>query len=584
MCGIWLYLVKYGKEKTLSYGEIYESFMKTKHRGPDRSIMIDQTNYGFYIGFHRLAIMDLTTRGDQPFTHETPDKIYYVVCNGEIYNFHEIVKKHDLHVKSGSDCEVIIHLFVKYGMDFTIKEIDGEFAFYVCEVDKLSGEVIVHVGRDQAGVRPLYIAGSDDELILSSELKSVPKSFLDNEKYGVQQFPPRSYMKISNKDEKIYDIPSPELQYGQLPDDTDKISNKMTRWFDIDKIKVTVFDYSEALQKIRDVVLSSIRSMVEADRELVAFASGGLDSSIVSKGLSDIFKEQGKQLTTCCIGIDGCESDDQKYARLVAKHIGSDHIEINSPIDEHLDIYKNKIVYVTESNDCTTNRASTPMFISLQKPIIKNGKIVKIVVSGEGADEIFGGYMYFHYAPNEIECEKERKRLINMINFSDGERADRCIAGNGLEGRFPLLRKKVLETIFSIDPKFFFCGGKEQLIEKKIFRDAFYDENFTYLPKDVLYRVKVAFSDGVSSKKKYWYKIIQESLEDTYTDENVYQAKDIYTHMIPFSKETLFVRDKFNEFFSHSEKVAKIIPDYWMPKWIDTGNEVSATVIQLPTD
>ena len=554
MCGIWIYLHKLTIQPSLTYDEMYNAFMKIEARGPDKSVLLKQSKYGLYIGFHRLCIMDTTSKGDQPFVLETEKKNIYVICNGEIYNFKELCEKYNIILNSGSDCEVLIHLYQLIGIDVMIKELIGEFAFCICEIDNFTHIVKLIIGRDQSGIRPLFITGNDDELVITSELKGSP--FLDSTNYNIIQFPPRHYLEINNNDDKIFD-PS---------------FSKLVKYRDFRNIERTIYDLELAKTKIRQTFIETVKCRMISDRPLGCLLSGGLDSSLVASIASIFCKEKGMILKTFSIGMAG--STDEYYAKLVAKHIGSNHTHIELPEKTWLDAIQ-KVVEVIESYDITTVRASTGQYL-VSKWISENTDI-KVLLIGDGSDELCSGYMYFHKAPDPELMHLENIRLIEDIHFYDVLRADRGISANGLEARVPFLDHRFIELYLSIDPILRMPATKG--LEKWFLRESFSEND--YLPIEVLLRPKEAFSDGCSSSKRSWYSIIQEYINNKISDEELNESKKKYIHCIPPSKESLYFRKVFESYFGIFEETAKVIPYLWLPKWVGNISEPSARVLDV---
>lgn len=546
MCGIW-FLFSKNPQRCLTDGALYSSFAKGKARGPENSDFKTLELFGTIVAFHRLAINGIKkSTANQPFMFDFDDRVDYVMCNGEIYNYKELAQKYEIDVPSECDCEVLYPLYQKIGMDRLMREIDGEFAMIICEINKLTKEVKIIIGRDQCGIRPMFIGVSDDEICLSSELKGIP--FLDDPKYTVKQFPPRSYAVISS------------LQQSLVPE--------FVEYFSIDKIVPTIFDLVEALKIIKDEFIESVRSRMLCDREFACLLSGGLDSSLVSAIAAQICREKGTILKTFCLGIDE-NSPDVIWAKKVAEYIGSDHTTIIIPEEEWLKAVE-KIVYTIESYDITTVRASTGQYL-VAKWISENTDI-KVLLIGDGSDELTGGYIYTLKAPSHQEFHNEILKLMNDIHYYDVLRSDRGVASNGLEARVPFLRKRFIEAYLSIDVN---LRMPTNGVEKSLLRDAFKDSGI--LPNDVLYRTKEAFSDGVSTMKRSWFTILQEHIEDMYTGEEFQMKKELYTHNAPPTKEALYYRETFEKHFG--KRNAHVIPRFWLPNWSGNTQEPSARVL-----
>lgn len=559
MCGIFAFLTK-KEEKTslvISKENLYDSFMKMKSRGPDRSSFIELTNYNTCLGFHRLAIMDVTCKGDQPFTYEDETKQIYLLCNGEIYNFTNLAKEHEIELHTGSDCEVLLPLYLKIGLDAMIKKLTGEFSFCICEINKITSEVKLYIGRDQAGTRMLYIAGDKKQVVICSELKSSP--FLEAG-LGVMQFPPRHYLEISSLDENLFDLNS----------------KKLTQWLDLKNIPITVSEMSDALVLVKNKLVNAIRTMTMGHRKFCCLLSGGLDSSLVASILAEYCKEHDIVLHTFSIGLTS-GSTDKPFAEMVARHIGSIHRHVEITEEYALKTFE-KIPQIIESIDITTNRASTFQYMILDW-ISKNTDF-KVCFCGDGSDELFTSYKYFKNSPSSLDLHNEGIRLMEDIHMYDGLRAGMCATACGLEIRFPFLHKELIELVLTIDPSLRMpLNG----IEKYILRQAFADT--LYLPTEVLWRSKEALSDGVSELVKSWFEMIRDYVEEKVSDEDFENKKNEYEHMPIFTKESLFIRQRFIESFGNSTNTQKVIPYYWLPKWSQqkegTILDPSARVLQV---
>jgi asparagine synthase (glutamine-hydrolysing) len=540
MCGIWLYFSKiFGTQK---YDDKFMSFMKFKGRGPENSDFKILDQYSTIIGFHRLALNGIVkSSANQPFMYDTDEKVDYVMCNGEIYNYKELAQKYNIQLSSGSDCEIIYPLYLQIGADAMIKELDGEFAFIICEINKKTKEVKLTIGRDQCGIRPLFVSYSKDDICLSSELKGIP--FLKDDNYKVHQFPPRHYLELSSSD-----------SFESL---------NFVKYLDFSEIKPTIFNFEEAKKLVRKEFIDAVRSRMLCDREFGCLLSGGLDSSLVSAVASEICILRGKKLKTFCIGITP-DSPDCIFAQKVADHIGSEHTTIIIPEEEWLKAIEN-IVQVIESYDITSVRASTGQWL-VSNWIAKNTDI-KAVILGDGSDEVFFSYLYSHLCPSFEDFSQETLNLVNNIHFFDVLRSDRGVSSNGLEARVPFLRSQFLKTIFSIAVELRMPTGEFKGVEKYLLREAFRGTNL--LPDEVLFRRKEAFSDGVSTTKRSWFSILQENINNMYSDADLVEKSAKYTHNKPPTKEALYYREIFEKHFGPREEVANVIPYFWMPKWCD---------------
>ncbi|CTQ40598.1 asparagine synthase (glutamine-hydrolysing) [Babesia microti strain RI] len=552
MCGIWVYLHKLSKPPSLSYGDIYNAFMSLSPRGPERSNFYKISKYGLYIGFHRLGIIEPIVKADQPIIYESEDKFIYSICNGEIYNFKELQKRYDISVETQSDCDIFIQIYQLIGFNALVKELIGEFALCICDIDKKTRRVKLFVSRDPAGIRPLYITGNEDEIVLTSELKGSP--FLKRG-YKVMQFPPRYCIEFSNECSNLFDVPF----------------KKAFNYIDFKKIEIGLNDEEIVKVQIRETLSDAVRCRLFTDRPLACLLSGGLDSSIVASISSKYFKDNNAVLNTYSIGMP--DSTDEYYAKLVANYIGSNHTHLTIKESEWLEIIP-KVVFVTETYDVTTIRATVGQYL-ISKWISENTDI-KVLLIGDGSDELCAGYMYFHEAPDPRSLHLENVRLVEDIHHYDVQRADRGISNNGLEARVPFLDHRFIKLYLSIDPLLRMPSAKG--MEKWILRESFANG---YLPNEVLTRHKEAFSDAVSPLNKSWHSIIQNYVDRKISDEYFVTNKHKYTHCVPLTKEALFYRELFEFYYGNSEETAKTVPYYWLPKWVDEDSEPSARVLKV---
>jgi asparagine synthase (glutamine-hydrolysing) len=521
MCGIFYYR---GKQK------VYNEFMKTQHRGPDNSHILIEDD--LFIGFHRLMINDLSYNGSQPFMSNN----CVVICNGEIYNFKELKYLYDLNLHSESDCEVILHLYLKFkdinsNIYETVKALcnalDGEFAFII--YDKLLNKVIA--ARDRYGVRPLFFGYKDKEIGIASELKS-----LDNIFSNVKQFPPSYYLIQSNSGDNMF-VFSP---YNTIDESYDLKNNNI----------------NEILPQIKSKLEASVIKRLISDVPICALLSGGLDSSLISGLLS---KFMNKKLHTFSIGMEG--STDLFFAQKVANYIGSIHTSVVVTKEQMLAAIP-EVIKVIESYDITTVRASTPNYLLAK--YIKNNTDFKVLLTGEMSDEVNTSYLYFKKAPSPDELHKEGNKLISEICYFDNLRADRSISGNSLEARVPFSDHLFVKFMQSINPELRMCDNK---IEKYLVRKAFEGDNL--IPDEVLYREKSAFSDGVSSYEDSWHNIIKTHVDTLISDEEFEKEASKYMHCTPYTKESYYYRKTFHEYYKNDA----VIPHFWLPNqtWFSEG-------------
>lgn len=547
MCGIWGIICS--DKLTKCYKSYFD---KLKKRGPDTSIYYESGD--IKLGFARLSIMDKSNNGNQPFIIEEEDYTIYIICNGEIYEYKEIIKKYNLKVKSNSDCEVIGLLYNKFKkennvniMKKVLNEIKGgEFSFVIIDENKNNkDDRVIYLATDPTSVRPLFYSLNNSVLSFSSELKGI--TYAKNVKRlkgGICK-----QIKYKNKKIKI-------CEYMYHKNQKITINNKY-----IDE------DINVIYNKVYNCLKYSVSSMLKSDRPIGALLSGGLDSSLVVGLASKILKEKGKKLKTFSIGLPG--GTDEKYALKVSEYCDTDHKHIKLNVDNFIKSIDD-VINVTETFDITTIRASIGQY--LISKWIKENTNIKVLLVGDGSDELCSGYKYFHYTPDPISSHNENCRLLDDIHLYDGLRADRCVSANGLEARLPFLKSSFIDLYLSIDPKLRIpING----VEKYLLRKSFESKNI--IPKEVLFRSKEAFSDGVSNKKKSLYIILQEHFNKYYTDSEYERNVENIKHCKPLTKEALYYRMKFNKIFGIEN--AKIIPYFWLPKWCGDIKEPSARIL-----
>ena len=490
---------------------------KIRHRGPDWS--------GIYCGksailaHERLSIVDPES-GQQPLF--SPDRKQILAVNGEIYNHQEIRKQYEgeYQFQTGSDCEVILALYRDKGIGF-LEDISGIFAFALYDEERDA----FLVARDQIGVIPLYIGfDSDGKVYVASELKA-----LEGQCERYEPFLPGHY----------YWSEDPGMKRWYQRD-----------WFDYEAVKNNPASSEDIRQGLREAV----RKQMTSDVPYGVLLSGGLDSSVIS-AITENFAEnriednsQSKawwpRLHSFAVGLKG--APDLAKARMVADHIGTVHHEINYTIQEGLDAIRD-VIYFIETYDVTTVRASTPMYL-LARVIKSMG--IKMVLSGEGADEIFGGYLYFHKAPSAEEFHKETVRKLSKLYLYDCLRANKSLSAWGVEGRVPFLDKEFLDIAMRTNPEAKMCPGKT--MEKRIVREAFAD----MLPEEVAWRQKEQFSDGVGYS---WIDTLKQMTEELVSDEEMAHAAERFPINTPMCKEEYYYRSIFEEHFP-SESAAKSVP------------------------
>ncbi len=542
-----------------------------KKRGPDRTIQKYFTfgKFEFYFVFHRLAIMDLSEAGNQPFIdEENPDEKIYLMCNGEIYGYKNLVKEFNLEnkLKSHSDCEILLHLYKSLGVKglyeilTTRDDVSGEFSIII--LHQKNKNCFIHYIRDFCGKRPLYFSEYHNSIGYDGYERDFNGLCLTSQLCGIP-FPEDVYKKSGQVKASTYGtyVISENLEYIiKVKEVTENLRD----------IPITIYDEDEACDKIYKIFMKIIEDQMVSDREVAFMLSGGLDSSLCAGAGAYVLKQ--KELTnkikTICIGLEG--GTDEKYAQLVADYILSDHMHILCTEDEFIDCAENRITQKIESFDITSNRASVPQLISAEK--IRDNTDCKVVVVGDYADEVCGGYNETKYAPSVDDYKERIYELTEDIIYFDGERVDRCVGGSGLEARMPFGDHRFIKLYMSIDPK---LRQARNGCEKYLLRKAFDGKNI--IPNEVLWRPKEAFSDGVSSLKRSWYQIVLDYFNEKYTDKDLEDAKQFKINT-PYTKESLHYRLKFNEKYNSVQ--ANVVPYFWLPKW---GNikEPSARVLSV---
>ncbi|MDY2692467.1 MAG: asparagine synthase B [Prevotella sp.] len=490
---------------------------KIRHRGPDWS--------GIYCGgtailaHERLSIVDPES-GRQPLF--SPDRRQVLAVNGEIYNHQEIRQRYrdTYSFQTGSDCEVILALYRDQGVNF-LEQLNGIFAFALYDEEQ---EAFL-VARDPIGVIPLYIGYDDDgKVYVASELKA-----LEGQCQRYEPFPPGHY--LYSKDGEI-------RRYYKRD------------WFDYEQVK----DNGGTADDVHHALEEAVRRQLMSDVPYGVLLSGGLDSSVISAIAAKYAQRRvetgGREaawwprLHSFAVGLKG--APDLAKARMVAEHIGTVHHEINYTIQEGLDAIRD-VIYFIETYDVTTVRASTPMYL-LARVIKSMG--IKMVLSGEGADEVFGGYLYFHKAPNAKAFHEETVRKLSKLHLYDCLRANKSLAAWGVEGRVPFLDKEFLDVAMRLNPQLKMCPG--QTVEKKIVREAFAH----MLPSEVAWRQKEQFSDGVGYS---WIDTLKQITSERVSDEQMAHASERFPINPPRCKEEYFYRSIFAEHFP-SESAARSVP------------------------
>lgn len=510
--------------KEVDFDTFKTGFDKTFSRGPDDSRIVDTGNG--LLGFHRLAIMGLTPSGMQPFELDGS----YVVCNGEIYGFEKLkedLKQKGYSFKSDSDCEILLPLYREYGTDM-FKMLDAEFACII--YDGETGEYIA--ARDPIGIRPLYYGfDKGGAIVFASEPKN-----LVNICAKIMPFPPGHYYK----------------------------DGKFICYNDITRVDGVCDDDLETVCKnIHDKLVSGVEKRLISDAKVGFLLSGGLDSSLVCAIAA---KKSKAPIKTFAIGMSE-DAIDLKYAKQVADFIGSDHKEIYMTPDDVISSLED-VVYLLGTYDITTIRASIGMYLICKA--IHEQTDIRVLLTGEISDELFG-YKYTDFAPNAEEFQKESQKRVHELHMYDVLRADRCISVNSLEARVPFGDLDFVKYVMAVNPELKMNRyGKGKYLLRHAFEDG------GYLPDDILWREKAAFSDAVGHSMVDYLK---EYANQKYSDDEFESKCKKYSHSRPFTKESLLYREIFEKYYPEQ---SDMITDFWMPNKSWEGcdvNDPSARVL-----
>jgi len=573
----------------ISYGELYSMFLNGKNRGPESSKLL-QMGMRVIMGFHRLAINGLTPESDQPISIGD----IHLICNGEIYNYKELYELCGATPTTHSDCEVIIHLYRKFGMEHTLRLLDGVFALVLLDQSVSVEFPLLYVARDPYGICPLYINQytENNPIMFSSELKMMYCE-KTQQNLRAQHFPPGTFSEFyltpgvsptwkPKQSNVAYFLPSITfMQYKGLDNESGD------GYFALHNIE----------HRLRETLIRAVEKRCECtERPIACLLSGGLDSSLVASIVSNYHAKKGlPPVETYSIGLFG--SEDLKYAKIVADYLGTTHTEIVVTEEDFIAAIP-EVIYAIESYDTTTVRASIGNYLVAKH--IANHSTAKVIFNGDGADELMGGYLYMQACPNALEYDCETRRLLKEIHAFDVLRSNKCVSTNGLEPRTPFLDREFTQTYLSIPPQIRFESPKirindslidgvdimkEVYVEKHFIRGAFeYVEDMPethrhdgsgFLPETILWRKKEAFSDGVSKHSRSLFEIIQE-----YTNQmNFQHIKHGWRNSanVPKTNEQLYYRSIFERHFPNAD----ILPRFWMPKYVAANDASARTLVSL---
>ena len=602
MCGIFGLLNCTGFELTSKM--ITDSFNKGSNRGPEVSTL-NNVMVKTMFGFHRLAINGLNKESNQPITVDD----VALICNGEIYNYSQL-RKHLLNsvsedkftMTTDSDCEIIIHLYIRYGMEATLNMLDGEFAFILMDGRMSNGEGRLFIARDPYGVRPLFImypkcgmekgknvVGFASEQKMLIDLKNnlnIHHKDDEEHKYIIKPYSPGYYTQ--------YELPFKAITEWEFKKTISYTS--MVYGSDLTRIVSLHEDYSKL---IRGYMLDAVSKRVEnSERPIACLLSGGLDSSLVTSLVNELHKIKfGQPVETFSIGLEG--SNDLKYTRIAADYLETNHTQIVISEEDFVNAIPH-VIYDIESYDTTTVRASVGNWL-VSKYISENSN-AKVIFNGDGADELMGGYLYMKKADSGLEFHTECRRLLKEIHFFDVLRSDRSISSHGLEARTPFLDRSLVQMYLSLPTMVRFQPWK---VEKYLLRDSFRSDKYktisgkAVLPESILSRRKEAFSDGVTSIERTTKDVINDFVTkeldalDLFKNHNEKpidekewvelallidpEMKDMDAHNLPTTKEQYYYRRIFEQHYSGQ---GRTIPHFWMPRYVD-ATDSSARTLEL---
>ena len=529
MCGIFCY---YGK--TYSYKELFDNFILTKHRGPDDTHVPEKLpETDIWLGFHRLSINGTDSDSNQPLIKSN----VYLICNGEIYNHSDLEKMHSLDVTTGSDCEVIISMYLKFGLAETLRQLRGEFSFVLADLRDADNPKL-YAARDPFGRRQLYYSHNGNGFLIASEAKSIMMlAGMDTD-----HFMPGHYYSVLDKEMVQY------YSVGQKPD---PISPEVCSIINDSDLTV-----ENKIYKLYRRTCHRYATM--SDGPVAAFGSGGFDSiSVIANAV-----EVHPHIVMYSIGLEG--SPDVEKAAEAAKFFGIEHKIVRFTVEEGISELRD-LIWAIESPDTTTVRASYPMF-RLAKDVPE-----KPILSGEGADEVFSGYMENHDAPSLEALHELAVYRIIWLYVYDLLRGDKSVAASSHEIRMPCLDRDLVDYVLSLDPKLRDPKYNDN-IEKALFRNSMKHEPHV-MPESIRCRPKEAFSDGVGYS---WVDGIQEYAEKTISDEKFDKRFELYPEHTPLTKEGFLYREIYHELFG--QHCGLLVKHQWLPKWCDHGGDPSARV------
>jgi asparagine synthase (glutamine-hydrolysing) len=568
MCGIFAIL----NNTTIPDDIIEDQFEKGRGRGPESSKLVS-VNIKATFGFHRLAINGLNERSNQPFHIDD----IQLICNGEIYNYKELYALMGITPTTDSDCEVIVHLYRKYGIAQTLQLLDGVFSFVLIDSQIHSNDSKIYIGRDPYGVRPLYWIENTTAIAFASEMKSlagfIPHlSDIDGDNCRIRHFHPGHYVEYSLKfcvNPLWKRVTDPIIYHNPGFSNNAFVSTRFTE---------------DVFQQIQKFFVAAVeKRCMTTERPIACLLSGGLDSSLVAALVQRFHKTRGlPSIETYSIGL--AESEDLKYARMVAHHLGTVHTEVIIEEQDFIHAIP-EVIEAIESYDTTTVRASIGNY--LLGKYISQHSAAKVIFNGDGSDELLGGYLYMHKCPDPIEYDRECRRLLRDIHAFDVLRSDKSISSHGLEPRTPFLDRAWIQMYLSLPPAVRYTVFRRGSCEKELLRIAFSEKfwendspllpkDATLLPDDILWRKKEAFSDGVSSHGRSLYQILQEFTNMVVGPLDAVASNIAkWAHNTPTTQEQYYYRSIFERIYPNQSHV---VPYFWMPKYVDAKDASARTL------
>tara|TARA_Y100000389_G_C17470694_1_gene530398 strand:+ start:200 stop:2002 length:1803 start_codon:yes stop_codon:yes gene_type:complete len=592
MCGIFALI---NNKETYTNKDINESFDKGKDRGPEDSELLNFSDK-IVLGFKRLAINGINKQSSQPMTIDG----ITIVCNGEIYNYKQLFKMLNITQQTGSDCEVIIHMYKKYGFEYTVSMLDGVFAIVLYDTCDITKDPKLYVARDPLGVRPLYLLCTEDNftndyfgktktteniIAFASEIKMLTPLLNKNDGMKKIENIETTFNNISNisshKVRNFKIVPFVPGSYSYYTNSVFIVQSewtfvKNTKYYSLPFPKQITNDINEIhMSKIHSSIVNNLMESVKkrvidtCERPIACLLSGGLDSSLITALVK--YYTVNNKLETYSIGMEG--SEDLKNAKIVAEYLNTDHTEIIIKPDDFFNAIP-EVIEKIESYDTTTVRASVGNYL-VGKYISEHSE-AKVIFNGDGSDELCGGYLYFLNAPSDFDFDLECKRLLTNIHTFDVLRSDRCISTNGLEPRTPFLDKTFVNSYLSIpieirNPLSELSKdlNNEKVCEKILLRTAFSKIKPDILPEQILWRTKEAFSDGVSGNSGSWFEIITKKLS------NSEFKKCNILHNNPTTREQQYYRNIYENLYPNT---FNNIPYFWMPRFVDAKDSSARTL------